>query len=204
MDSTFSSQVYSRIVDAIKRKDLDEFHRVAKEYPEWPEDDGCLGYPHDISTDSLETFKAFVERFPQTKDWDCGHTGNPVGIAAIRGDVPLLKYLLEDLSHKANAGEAFFRPVLQPSHRDSYRLTIMKALYAVHDKADRAEVIKILKEHGATLEGEGTCYQKSHRLLTGKLCWHRGGEPESPRCSWSANAVETPKEKIDRISNVLG
>jgi hypothetical protein len=204
MDPAISSQVYSQIVDAIKRKDLDEFHRVAKEYPEWPENDGCLGYPHGISTDSLETFKAFVERFPQTKDWDCGHTGNPVGIAAIRGDVPLLKYLLEDLGHKANAGEAFFRPVSQPLHRDSYRLITMKALYAVHDKANRAEVIKILKEHGATLEGEGTCYQTSHRLLTGKLCWHRGGEPESPGCSWSANAVETPKGKFERIFNILG
>jgi hypothetical protein len=205
MDPTISSQVYSRIEDAIKRKDLDEFHRVTKEYPQWPENDSCLGYLHDISTDSLETFKAFVERFPQTKDWDCGHMGNPVGIAAIRGDISLLKYLLEDLGHKANAGEAFFRPVLQPPHPDLYsRLTIMKALYAVHDKANRAEVIKILKEHGATREGEGTCYQKSHRLLTGKLCWHRGGEPESPRCSWSANALQTPKEKFERIFNVLG
>lgn len=203
MDPTKSSQVYSQVVDAIKRKDLGEFHRVATEYPEWPVNDGCLGYAHDISTDSLETFKAFVEQFPQTQDWDCGHIGIPVGIAAIRGNVPLLKYLLEDLGHKANAGEAFFRPVLQPPHRDSYRLTITKALYAVNGRADRAEVIKILKEHGATLEGEGTCYQKSQRLLTGKLCWHRGGEPEPPRCSWSANAVETPKEKYERIFNLF-
>jgi hypothetical protein len=92
---------------------------VVKEYPEWPETDGCLGLPARHLNGSLETFKAFVERLPQTKDWDYGHMGNPVGIAAIRRDVPLLKYLLEYLDHKANAGEAFFRPVSKPPQRES-------------------------------------------------------------------------------------
>jgi hypothetical protein len=38
---------------------------------------------------------------------------NLVGIAAINGDIPLLKYTLEDLGHKANEGRYGYRPVTQ-------------------------------------------------------------------------------------------
>jgi hypothetical protein len=110
MDSFTHEKVRCRINDAIKNKTIDEFHRLVDEYPEWPRSDRNLSYPHDISTDSFETFKAFVEHFTQTKDWDCGEIGNPVGLAAMRGDLPLLKYLLEDLGHKANEGRFFFSP----------------------------------------------------------------------------------------------
>ena len=112
MDQTIAYRVKCQITEAIQSGDVDEFQRLVKEYPEWPDTDDRLGYPHDLSVDSLQTFKAFVERFPQTKDWDCGHTGNPVGIAAIRGDIPLLKYLLEDLGHKANEGRFCYSPVI--------------------------------------------------------------------------------------------
>jgi hypothetical protein len=48
------------------------------------------------------------------------------------------------------------------------------------------EVIKILKQHGATLEEEpgDICYRRGHKKRNGKMCWHRGGKSDSPRCLW--------------------
>jgi hypothetical protein len=112
MDQTTAERVKRQISKAIQCGNVDEFQSLVKEYPEWPDIEDRLGYPHDLSVDSLQTFKAFVEHFPQTKDWDCGHVGNPIGIAAMRGDIPLLKYLLEDLGHKANNGRFFYSPVI--------------------------------------------------------------------------------------------
>jgi hypothetical protein len=110
MDDTKS--IWHQFGAAIVSGNVDEFQRVAKEHPEWPDNNGGLGYLHDISLDGVHMFKAFVEHFPQTKDWDCGHAGNPVGIAAFNNNIPLLKYVLEDLGHKANEGCFFYRPVI--------------------------------------------------------------------------------------------
>jgi hypothetical protein len=111
MDRATEDRIQSQVSEAIKRGDVDEFRSLVREYPEWPSTDDALSYPHDISVNSLQTFKAFVERFPQTKDWDCGHAGNPVGLAAVMGNVPLLGYLLDDLGHKANEGSFCYSPV---------------------------------------------------------------------------------------------
>ncbi|KAH8709977.1 hypothetical protein GQ44DRAFT_714896 [Phaeosphaeriaceae sp. PMI808] len=186
MDSITHEKVSYQINEAIKNKNVEEFHRLVDSYPEWPTSDYNLSYPHDISTGSFETFKAFVERFPQTKHWDCGEIGNPVGLAAIRGDIPLLKYLLEDLKHKANEGRFFFSPIL----------------YSIQKDANKTEIIKILKDHGATLEGEGVCYQRSHRRRNGTVCWHKGGGLKS-QCSWSADRSEDSKGLFVWIRNLF-
>ncbi|KAF2850610.1 hypothetical protein T440DRAFT_468568 [Plenodomus tracheiphilus IPT5] len=191
MDRAATLRIQNEIVETLAKRDIDQFEKILQANPEWPTAQSWLGKPHDRAIESFETFKAFVEAFPQTKDWDCGHTGNPVGIAAVRGDVPLLKYLLEDLGHCANAGCFCYSP----------------ALYCVADKNDRLEVQDLLKKHGATMEGEGVCYQQSHRLPTGKLCWHKGGKPNLPKCGWSAaEAVptESPEEMIERTKKLFG
>lgn len=46
----------------------------------------------------------------------------------------------------------------------------------------KAEVMGLLEQHGAALQGEGACSQKSHVLANGKVCWHRGGKPKPPDC----------------------
>jgi hypothetical protein len=73
------------------------------------------------------------------------------------------------------------------------------------DTKNKAEVMKLLKDHGATMEGEkgSYIYQKSHRLWNGKLCWHRDGEPNLPQCSWSEEWDKT-KGPLERIGNFFG
>jgi hypothetical protein len=60
---------------------------------------------------------------------------------------------------------------------------------------DQPEVMKILKQHGATLEGEpgDICYQRGHKKRNGKMCWHRGGKSNSPRCLWYFDGEEAPQ-----------
>ncbi|KAH8702688.1 hypothetical protein GQ44DRAFT_778524 [Phaeosphaeriaceae sp. PMI808] len=112
MDSETTVQVQLQIVEAVTSGDVEGFKRLIERCPDWPDNDYVLGYPHDMSVDSFEMFKAFVERFPQTKDWHCGHMGNPVGLAAVKGDIPFLKYLIEELGHKANEGRFLYIPVV--------------------------------------------------------------------------------------------
>jgi hypothetical protein len=115
MDREIADQIASELTTAIRNGDVDSVHRIVRENPEWPPWKHWLGHPHDIATYSgFPVFKAFVEHFPETKDWNCNHLGNLVGIAAMTGDVPLLKYALEDLGHKANEGRHFYAPVPQP------------------------------------------------------------------------------------------
>jgi hypothetical protein len=207
MDPEIESRICSQIKEAVQRSDVYEFQCIVKEYPDWPSDNCSLNYPHDISVDSLEMFKAFVERFPQTKDWDCGHSGNPVGLAAVTGNIPLLKFVLEDLGHKANVGRFGYSPVRQlhsVSMIQAHLLQILSVLTgSVSKSAEREEVIKILKEHGATLEGEGVCYQKSHRLWNGRNCWHWGGKSNSTRCSWSEDKWSRPKGILEHLYNLF-
>lgn len=63
------------------------------------------------------------------------------------------------------------------------RLIISKVLFLVHDKPDKKDIYNILKAHGATMEGEGDCYQVSHRRWNGKLCWHKHGAAKT-KCEW--------------------
>ncbi|OAK93545.1 hypothetical protein IQ06DRAFT_299050 [Phaeosphaeriaceae sp. SRC1lsM3a] len=115
MDRDLENEVQIQITEAIKQHDIAAFHRIVDSHPEWPTHDNCLGYPHDIAAYRLDTFKAFVARFPQTKDWHCGHSGNPVGLAALVRDVELLRALLEDVGCCANKGWFYYRPVRHPS-----------------------------------------------------------------------------------------
>lgn len=85
-------------------------------------------------------------------------------------------------------------------------VVVMKILYVVSTSSTSplgAEIIKLLVDHGATMEGEGYIYQKSHRLWNGKLCWHKEGSPNLPKCSWSEEWDKT-KNPLERISNFFG
>ncbi|XP_014552132.1 hypothetical protein COCVIDRAFT_30439 [Bipolaris victoriae FI3] len=173
MDLTTAEKIYSQIVAAIKNKDIEEFDRVVQDNPTWPPQEHWLGHPHDAASRSgLPMFKAFLKHFPQTKDWDCGETGDVVGAAAMTGDIPVLKYCLEELGHNANEGRIFFSPVL-------YFLNSMKDTTIPGKKA---EVIQILEQHGATMEGEpgSIIHQRSHKKRNGKLCWHKNDPVDCP------------------------
>jgi hypothetical protein len=112
MDLAIAEKIYNEIVEAIKSKDIKAFERLVQDNPEWPPHEHWLGYPHDVAAYSgLDMFKAFVKHFPQTKDWDCGERGDVVGSSAMAGDIPVLKYCLEELGHKANEGRVLFTPV---------------------------------------------------------------------------------------------
>ena len=114
MDRETANQVERELTAAIRNEDVDSIHRIVRENPEWPPSNQWLGHPHDTATYSgFPVFNAFVEHFPETKDWNCNHIGNLVGIAATAGDVQLLKYALEELGHKANEGRYFYTPVFQ-------------------------------------------------------------------------------------------
>lgn len=82
----------------------------------------------------------------------------------------------------------------------------MDILYAISRSSTsphKAEIIELLKDHGATIEGEGFVYQKSHRLWNGKLCWHKDGRAKLPMCSWSEELDET-KNPMERVWNFFG
>jgi hypothetical protein len=57
---------------------------------------------------------------------------------------------------------------------------------------NQPEVMKILKQHDATFEGEPgvICYQRGHKKRNGKMCWHRGRKSDSPRCLWYSDDEE--------------
>lgn len=111
MDPATSDRIRIQIVQAILSRNVARFHRIVDGNPFYPDDDSSLCYAHEMSVNSLEMFRAFVERFPQTKHWDFGPTGNVVGIAALLGNVVLLKYAIEELGHKASEGRVKYSPV---------------------------------------------------------------------------------------------
>lgn len=112
MDHATAQSIQNEIVKAIKNEDVEEFERLVTNNPDWPPSEHWLGYPHDVaSTSGLPIFKAYLKHFPQTKDWDCGERGDVVGIAAMAGDIPVLRYCLDELGHKANEGRILFSPV---------------------------------------------------------------------------------------------
>ena len=133
------------IISAILNKNDAELTRILRSNPDWPPNERDLAYPHDKAAISgLPVFKAFVEHFPQTKHWDCNHTGNLVGIAALYGDVALLRFCLEELGHEADEG----------------RWLSVPALHAVEHLKDtlvtpghKKEVTRLLELHGATPKG---------------------------------------------------
>lgn len=117
MDHADDQSVYNEITKAIKSKDMEEFERLIRDNPEWSPQKSWLGYPHDVASSSgLAMFKAYLKHFPQTKNWDCGERGDVVGISAMAGDVPVLKYCLEELGHNANEGRILYFPVSSPCH----------------------------------------------------------------------------------------
>ena len=125
MDPDLERSISSQINAAVETHNVAEFKRVVQQYPEWPTNQWRLDTPFRTAACHLGTFKAFVERFPQTKGWACGHAGNPVGLAAISGDVELLRGLLEDVGLRANEGWFFYRPVCRGSRFPlSFLLTI--------------------------------------------------------------------------------
>jgi hypothetical protein len=109
-----AQRISNELTAAIRNGDVDGIHRIIRDNPEWPPYNHWLAHPHNTATYSgFPVFRAFVEHFPETEDWDCNHLGNLVGIAAVNGDIPLLKYALEDLGHKANEGRYGYRSVTQ-------------------------------------------------------------------------------------------
>jgi hypothetical protein len=114
MDDESARQIQGELTTAIQTGDADQFRRLLREHTEFPPADHWLAPVHDAAArSSLEMFKIFIERFPQAKDWDLGHLGNPVGLAAAQGDVPFLRFLLDDLGLVANEGRMMYTPVTQ-------------------------------------------------------------------------------------------
>lgn len=60
-----------------------------------------------------------------------------------------------------------------------YFLSIMED---TTEPGKKAEVMQILQQHGATMEGEpgNIVYQRSHKKRNGKLCWHKNDPMECP------------------------
>lgn len=113
MDNETARRISGELTAAIEAKDSEQFQRILQEHPEFPPAEHWLAPVHSSAVKSgLQTFKAFVEHFPQSKDWDLGHLGNPVGLAAMEGDVSYLKFLLEELGLKANEGRIMYTPVI--------------------------------------------------------------------------------------------
>ena len=114
MDDESARRIQGDLTTAIQTGDVDQFRCVLREHAEFPPAEHWLAPVHDAAArSSLPMFKTFLERFPQAKDWDLGHLGNPVGFAAAKGDVPYLKFLLEDLGLGANAGRVTYTPVIR-------------------------------------------------------------------------------------------
>lgn len=68
------------------------------------------------------------------------------------------------------------------------RITATKVLYFFGSMEDttepgkKAEVMRILQQHGATMEGEpgSIVYQRSHKKRNGKACWHKNDPVNCP------------------------
>jgi hypothetical protein len=112
MDNERAKKAREELIAAIEASDADQLHHLFQQYPNFPPADYWLSPVHTVAARAgLSMFRILVERFPQTKDWDLGHLGDPVGFAASQGDVPFLKFLLEDLGVKANTGRFMKSPV---------------------------------------------------------------------------------------------
>jgi hypothetical protein len=67
-------------------------------------------------------------------------------------------------------------------------MTVIKVLYFLDNMKDtttpgrKAEVMQILRQYGATLEGEpgSLVYRTSHKMRNGKLCWHNDDPVNCP------------------------
>lgn len=107
MDIKTAEQVHKRLTAAAWAGDAALMQKLLDQHPEFPPPSGSrwLCSVHDAAAYSgFDTFKVLVTRFPKTKTWDVDHTGNHVGMAAAAGDVPFLKFLLEELELNANEG----------------------------------------------------------------------------------------------------
>lgn len=113
MDPIAREKLNAQLEDALQNKDIATFHRLLDAQTDLDENVN-LHTLHRVATyNGVDTFRAVVERFPECKDYEFGHTGNAVGIATMSGDIELLKYLLDEVGHRANAGCWCYRPVRQ-------------------------------------------------------------------------------------------
>jgi hypothetical protein len=73
----------------------------------------------------------------------------------------------------------------------------------VYDKPDREEVVKILEAHGATLEGEGYCYQKLEIRKDWRLYWLRIQRNSLYQRICVPRVIQRPKEIFERFRNLF-
>ncbi|KAK2880089.1 hypothetical protein FQN49_000567 [Arthroderma sp. PD_2] len=118
MDEAEVKAIYAEMEQAAELGQADKLQLLFDKYPnflgEGSEGHGGLGAIHMCATlGGLETFKVFIECYPQTKDWGLGHLGNTLGSAILRNDIPFVKYLLDEMGMKVNEGCIMNRPVIQ-------------------------------------------------------------------------------------------
>lgn len=105
MDNAAAKRVQTELMAAIRTGNADEFKRLLQQNPAFPPAETWLVPVHTAAaTSGLQMFRIFVGHYPQTKSWDLGHLGNPVGLAAAQGDMPYLRFLLDDLGLSASQG----------------------------------------------------------------------------------------------------
>jgi hypothetical protein len=122
MDTSTAKRIQTDVIDAIQKRDPDLFQRLLREHPDFPPLEGYWLPPiHSTAfLAGLPYFKILVERFPDTKNWDLGHLGDPVGLTAAQGQVDFLMLLLEDLGIDAKHGRIQYDPVGNPSPKQTW------------------------------------------------------------------------------------
>jgi hypothetical protein len=73
----------------------------------------------------------------------------------------------------------------------------------VYAKPDREEVVKILEAHGATLEGEGYCYQKLDIRKDWRLYWLRIQRNNPCKRICVSRVMGKQREIFKRVWNVF-
>jgi len=163
--------ISSMMSSAVRRNQTEMLRYLIEQYPQFPT--GSQAFLGVVQRDAfmekglLPVYMILVERWPIVQTLNCGELGDHLGLAAIHLDVPFVEYLLR---HGADATQARYAggiPVgcnihppltctlkLIAHHQVLYFLCQSNARKQRQDAKDRATIIGLLREHGATEEGK--------------------------------------------------